>query len=108
MTLAFPKPPRRRKRKRTWRDEITPTELQFVEFVESQRCSVPNCDTHSEFDHVPTVGSQGKAHAKGWPLCRQHHTERHAIGLGTFQSRYRIKFNATYKRLMRDFIAGGF
>lgn len=52
------------------------------------RCLV--CDT-SPCDpcHIKTVGSGGHDHANNlMPLCRDHHTEQHRIGLFSFIERH--------------------
>lgn len=59
-------------------------------FVRSHGCCVPGC-THgpSDFAHVKSRGAGG-GDETGVSLCREHHTEQHAIGIETFQRRYGI------------------
>jgi len=48
-------------------------------------CGTTPCDA----DHIKTRGAGGHDHPRNlWSLCRQHHQERHMIGLGTFIHRY--------------------
>lgn len=111
VALQFPKPKvRGPKKRRTWRDALTPDELAFVEFVELHRCSVPGCRANRrliEFDHWPTRGSQGKSHAKGWPLCGFHHKEKGNLGVDSFQDEHGINFETIYERLREKFAARG-
>lgn len=107
--IGDPKPRTRPRRRRLWRNELTDEDRAFVEFCDDKPCSVPGCDpahylsARIDFDHVPTLGSQGKAHAKGWPLCRRHHSEKGALGITTFQEKYDIRFNRVYRALRKEF-----
>lgn len=48
-------------------------------------------------DHIRTRGAGGMDFIRSgklivlniWPLCREHHTERHAIGLDSFKAKYK-------------------
>ena len=56
-------------------------------------CGKPNAD----LDHVDTIGSgRNRRHVNqvgynAWTLCRNHHTERHKIGVETFAKKYQVK-----------------
>ena len=53
----------------------------FLKYFRTQPCSL--CGVFpSDPDHIITRGAGGKDEESNlWPLCRRHHTERHAIGL---------------------------
>jgi len=56
--------------------------------IKSMKCLVCN-SSKVDVAHVKTVGSGGCDEL--WnlmPLCRQHHSEQHAIGIRTFASKY--------------------
>jgi hypothetical protein len=43
----------------------------------------------TDIDHIKTRGSGGSDdYANCWSLCRDHHMEKHRIGLVTFVNRY--------------------
>lgn len=89
-----PKPAKRSKRRPDWRRDLSTRERALVAFVERFPCEVPTCsETATEFDHIPTRGSQGKGHARGWSLCRCHHDEK-GEGLFTFEDRHGINSEA--------------
>ncbi|MDN2613316.1 putative HNHc nuclease [Apilactobacillus sp. EABW-1NA] len=52
---------------------------------------------HAELDHVDTIGSgRNRRHVnqigyEAWTLCRNHHNERHKIGVETFATKYQVK-----------------
>jgi 5-methylcytosine-specific restriction endonuclease McrA len=55
-----------------------------------------------DIDHIQTRGSGGGDSADNcWPLCRDHHQERHAWGIKTFVDTYRlpVSFEEIYPRL---------
>lgn len=63
-------------------------------YVRRHSCSVPGCaQTPIEFDHVQTRGAGGHD-GQGVAVCVQHHVERHAIGIETFQLKYGIDLYA--------------
>lgn len=51
-------------------------------------CGKTPCDP----DHIVTKGSGGPDEDFNiWPLCRQHHTERHELGIHRFVRKYSAK-----------------
>jgi Putative HNHc nuclease len=63
----------------------------YLAFICSHPCDV--CvfgmqTTPTEPDHIKTRGAGGKDLGGVWPLCRTHHSERHAIGLKSFEEKY--------------------
>lgn len=61
---------------------------QLLDEVKSKPCVVCGKGP-SDPDHLATRGSGGNDELSNlWPLCRQHHTEKHQIGLNTFIRRY--------------------
>lgn len=68
----------------------------FVVFVRKLPCAVDptgHQTTPTEFDHYPTIGAAG-LHTHGWPLCTEHHVERHAIGVPAFEAKYGVSIQA--------------
>lgn len=79
-------------------------------FVRSHACCVPDCiQGPIDFAHVKSRGAGG-GDETGVSLCREHHTEQHAIGIDTFQHRHGIDLlaiaevfvKASPDRAMRD------
>ncbi len=59
--------------------------LNFVKTLPCMACG----KTPSDPDHVTTRGAGGDDVAVNvWPLCREHHNERHAHGLGFMVETY--------------------
>lgn len=87
----------------------------YIALVRTLPCSVGRFGhqtTTTEPDHVPTIGSYGSWHTWVWPLCHEHHAERHLIGLLAFQKKYSISAQETidflrewYERLSSPQIA---
>lgn len=59
-----------------------------LDYLHKDRCAICNrrgCDP----DHIKTKGSGGGDEWwNTWPLCRRHHTERHAKGLKYLYDRH--------------------
>ncbi len=73
--MNFPKPKRKEDKK-------------FLATFKHKPCLVCG-KTPSEPDHIKTKGSGGGDVEGGvWPLCRQHHNERHNTGIRTFVLKY--------------------
>ena len=71
-------------------------------YVRRHSCSVPGCTGKPiELAHAKTRGSGGHD-ATGAPLCAEHHTEQHTIGINTFQSKYGIDLYATAAYFARN------
>lgn len=48
-------------------------------------CGVPSCDPA----HIKTKGSGGRDEENNlMPLCREHHSQQHLIGISTFSEKY--------------------
>ena len=62
--------------------------LTFIEWVRTRPCSVCNVGG-ADPDHYPNR-SIGGTDDRVWPLCREHHSERHAIGMKSFQAKYEV------------------
>ena len=61
----------------------------------NKKCAV--CGSHADLHHIDTVGmgnDRQEVHHLGrlvMPLCREHHTEIHTIGIETFLSKYHLQ-----------------
>lgn len=61
----------------------------------NKKCAV--CGSHADLHHIDTVGmgnDRQEVHHLGRlviPLCREHHTEIHTIGIETFLSKYHLQ-----------------
>lgn len=67
------------------------TNMSFINFVRKQRCAV--CGVAPvDPDHWPER-ARGGTDDRVWPLCRKHHTERHAIGMPRFERKYGVSAN---------------
>ena len=70
--------------------------IDFVDFVRSEKCVV--CYKQPvDPDHLDQIGMGRNRkkkdlieHLSCIPICRQHHTERHAIGISKFESKYNV------------------
>lgn len=73
--MKFPKPKR-------------PKDKKLLDYIKTLGCVV--CGLWpSDPDHILSKGAGGgDVPSNLWPLCRRHHTERHAIGFKTFVSKY--------------------
>ena len=59
-----------------------------LDLIRAMPCAVCGA-TPSDPDHLKTVGAGGGDELSNLtPLCRRHHTERHAIGVKTFYDKY--------------------
>lgn len=59
-----------------------------IDYVRSLPCRVCG-DLPSEPDHIKTRGAGGGDDIDNLqPLCREHHQERHTIGIKTFMNKY--------------------
>ena len=57
-------------------------------WIRSQPCVICG-DRHTQAAHVRSRGAGGKADVLV-PLCVQHHTEQHTVGIRTFESRHNV------------------
>jgi hypothetical protein len=87
VTLKFPKPARRPKRKR-------PRDPEHLAFLRSLPCCVPGCHNASEAHHVRSAANSGMAlkpdDRSAVNLCHAHHMEAHTIGQKTFEAKHAI------------------
>lgn len=64
---------------------------ELLDSVSELPCLVCKKAGPSDPDHIKTRGAGGgDTKSNVWPLCRQHHTERHTIGLNRFMLKYSI------------------
>jgi hypothetical protein len=73
----------------------------YLRFIRNKPCSVCRA-LPSDPDHHPTRGSGRWSDERTWPLCRKHHTERHAIGILEFQRRYKVKVETCMAELQEE------
>lgn len=65
--------------------------LRAVRLINCLPCFPKEQTTPTEADHVTTRGAGGDdSYENVWPLCTEHHRERHQIGLLTFVRKYPI------------------
>ena len=68
---------------------------EYLAYVRNQPCAVSHitmqCFGDTDPDHLKTRGSGG-SDLTCVPLCRRHHSERHAIGSRRFEQKYNIDF----------------
>lgn len=57
------------------------------------------CVGPTEPDHVRARGAGGKDAGNVVPLCSGHHSERHTIGIRTFERRYGIDLEAEARKI---------
>lgn len=61
----------------------------FLDFVKTLPCIACARRPPSDPDHITTRGAGGQDVAVNvWPLCREHHVERHAQGLKHMIDKY--------------------
>lgn len=53
--------------------------------------------------HVKSRGAGGGYRDNLVPLCREHHTEQHQIGIETFQNKYQIDMEREARRVDADY-----
>ena len=63
----------------------------YLEFIKRRSCIICGKAPPSDAHHVRTRGAGGSDY-EATSLCRQHHSEVHAIGRKTFQKKYNIDF----------------
>lgn len=71
----------------------------FINFIRTQPCVICGA-LPVDADHIKTRGAGG-GDDQVWPLCRLHHTERHSMGIKTFQSRYDVDSQVVLGQLRR-------
>lgn len=69
-------------------------------FVKSFECCVPDCHERPDFAHTKTRGSGG-GDEFGVPLCREHHSEQHNIGIARFDAKYKTDLKALAAELVK-------
>jgi hypothetical protein len=77
-------------------------------WISTQVCSVPGCtsQTRIECHHEPPVSKGGESSdSHVCPLCAEHHAERHALGLETFNAKYRIDLHLIVLSLIEKRLA---
>ena len=70
--------------------------IDFVDFIRKEKCVI--CyRTPVDPDHLDQIGmgrNRNKTdlveHLSCIPICRKHHTERHAIGILKFEEKYNV------------------
>lgn len=67
-------------------------DLIFLQSIREKPCLV--CGKRpSDPDHMSSVGAGGDDDQNNvWPLCRQHHRERHDLGIETFISKHHLEY----------------
>lgn len=70
--------------------------------MKKRPCTVCGCGP-SDPDHRPTRGSRGGDHDLVWPLCREHHTEAHQVGIKSFERKYSISASYEIDRLWVEY-----
>lgn len=96
MTLMFPKPTRRPKRKR-------PRDPEYLIWIRTLPCCVPGCRNPSEAHHLRSASNSGVGLKPddrfAISLCHHHHMEAHTIGQKTFEARYAINLTEIARSL---------
>tara|TARA_R100001198_G_scaffold71331_1_gene43655 strand:+ start:437 stop:742 length:306 start_codon:yes stop_codon:yes gene_type:complete len=82
--------------------------LKYLDYVRSLNCLV--CFTSSpDPDHLEAIGMGGNRkkptlkHYSCIPLCRLHHTERHALPLKEFEDKYKINLWKEAFKILRGY-----
>lgn len=61
----------------------------------------------SEGDHIKSFGSSRKEDEQNmWALCREHHIEKHTIGLTTFVRKHSLEFELEKRGMTRCDLTG--
>tara|TARA_R110000824_G_scaffold174345_1_gene352456 strand:- start:128 stop:409 length:282 start_codon:yes stop_codon:yes gene_type:complete len=85
--------------------------LEYLNYVRGLYCLIcftPNPDP----DHLEAIGMGGNRkkptlkHFSAIPLCRLHHTERHALPLKEFEDKYKINLWYECFRTLRGYYEG--
>ena len=83
--------------------------LEYVGWIKGKECLIcfaPNPDP----DHLEAIGMGGNRkkpthkHFSCIPLCRLHHTERHALTLKEFEDKYKINLWYECFRIYREWV----
>ena len=82
--------------------------LKYVDYIRGCTCLV--CFASSpDPDHLEAIGMGGNRknptlkHFSCVPLCREHHTERHMIGIPSFEDKYKINLWKEAFKLLRSY-----
>ena len=82
--------------------------LKYLDYILGCTCLV--CFASSpDPDHLEAIGMGGnrkkpsKKHYSAVPLCRLHHTERHALGIPGFEDKYKINVWKEAFKLLRGY-----
>lgn len=75
--------------------------LAFVRALPCLVCDRSPCDP----DHLQRQ-SQGRNDYLCIPLCREHHTERHKVGVSKFEEKHRIDLEHALIAVMGTFLIG--
>ena len=85
--------------------------LKYLDYVRGLYCLV--CFTSSpDPDHLEAIGMGGNRkkptlkHYSAIPLCRLHHTERHALPLKEFEDKYKINLWKEAFKKLREYYEG--
>ena len=84
--------------------------LKYLDYIRGCTCLI--CFASSpDPDHLEAIGMGGNRkkptlkHYSAIPLCRLHHTERHALPLKEFEDKYKINLWYECFRLLREYFA---
>ena len=82
--------------------------LKYLDYIRGCYCLI--CFSESpDPDHLEAIGMGGNRkkptlkHYTCIPLCRLHHTERHAIGIPRFEAKYKINVWKEAFKLLRSY-----
>tara|TARA_R100000278_G_scaffold602_4_gene1367 strand:+ start:3886 stop:4158 length:273 start_codon:yes stop_codon:yes gene_type:complete len=84
---------------------------EYLKYIKSQHCLICG-GTPVDPDHLEAIGmgnNRNKQTPKDFsciPLCREHHQDRHGMGIKRFNEHYRIDvWKEAFKLLRRYFIS---
>ena len=84
--------------------------LKYLDYIRGCYCLI--CFSEKpDPDHLEAIGMGGNRkkptlkHYTCIPLCRLHHTERHAIGTTEFEAKYKINLWKEAFKLLREYHA---
>jgi len=84
--------------------------LKYLDYIRGCYCLI--CFSENpDPDHLEAIGMGGNRkkptlkHYSCIPLCRLHHTERHAVGTTEFEAKYKINLWKEAFKLLREYHA---